>query len=414
MLNVLKSKPELHSAELALVLYLFHGNISAGVSWVILGLTGRELNLLGTPLVAVTMLCAAIALLHHFRRLKLDSLVLIIIFGFLYMVACLNPDSAYQVSRQNLVQVTLLDCIPAYILFRMCRHYDAIWKYAKVTSYVVLFVYAAAFVVYDVGHVYRSFSAGMALPALLFVVEWLYLEKNRTAPFAVLAIALLVVGGRRSSLIAVIILICIILFLKRDFVLLAAVALVGGALYLSFDMVVEQLYYFSSDFGINSRTLRRLMSGEAMEDSHRIDQWAYVLQLILRSPQSALAGLGIAGERSYMLAHFAHMQLQGYPHGLLVELIGHYGIVLGLALDVLLIAVGPYRVFRVINNDRVAMTVVLLFVALVSQLLFQDSYLQNKFFFVYLAILVNFAVGRRGEEATMFDPTFSVGRRTLS
>ena len=395
MLNIFKTKPELHSAELALVLYLFHGNISAGVSWVILGLTGRELDPLGTPLVAATMLCLAVALLHHFRRLRLDSLVLIVAFGFLYMVTCLNPDTAYQVSRQGLVKATFLDCIPAYILFRMCGHYDAIWKYAKVVSYVILAVYAMAFVVYDVGHVYRSFSAGMALPAALFVIEWLSLDKSRMAPLAVLSIVLIVVGGRRSSLIAVLILVCVILFLKRDFVALVAVALVGGILYLSFDIIIEQLYYLSSNLGINSRTLRRVMAGEGMEDSHRFEQWAYVMQLVFQSPQNAVFGLGIAGERNYLITNVMQARAtelsQGYPHGGLVEIIGHYGIFLGLAIEYVLVVYGPSKAFKNTSSDVSRKMILLLSIAFVCPLFFQDSYLQNKFFFLYLAVLFTFA-----------------------
>lgn len=387
MSHSFKLNSKLYSAEFALVIYLFHSLISSGVSWVILGVTGREIDPLEIPLLAITGFAIFVAFLQHFGRLRLDSVAIIGLFFALYLISSFNPDTAYQIRRQNLLQMTFVGCIPAYILFRMTESYEAIWKYAKQIAYLILVVYGAAFFVYDVGHVYRSYSAGMMLPATIFTIEWLYLGKKNMAIPAFLAMLLITVGGRRSSLVAILLLVCVILISKRNFATLIVVVLAGVLFYVSFDYVVERLYYISTSLGIHSRTLRRMVTGDTLEDSHRFEQWAYVFKLIFQSPQYTLFGLGAAGERSYFLKHFIHMELQGYPHGLLVEMIAHYGIFAGLFLDVLLVGIGPYKALQRAETNVPSALVFLMVISLASSLLFQDSYLQNQYFFVYIAVM---------------------------
>lgn len=149
--------------------------------------------------------------------------------------------------------------------------------------------------------------------------------------------------------------------------------------------LLQLLYNICMNFGVRPRILTRIISGTISDDSHRFEQWSYVFELLNSSLNRMLFGLGVAGERSYMLSHFAHMQLQGYPHDIFVEVIGHYGYILGSFFCVMLVYM-PFRAIKFNRQGEDYLKIILFAIAVTSQLIFQDSYLQNKFFFLYLSI----------------------------
>lgn len=383
--------------ELALILYLFHDKITSGFSWIILGVSGNDVSAIGVTLVAVTFWFMLIALVKYYKRIKVDVFLVILFFVMAYTFSLSNPGTVYQIERQGLLEATFAECIPVYLLFRISNNYESMWRYAKKISWIIFSVYGLAFFVYDVGHVYRSYSAGMMLPVAVFVIEWLYDEKKKMVIPVIISVVFITIGGRRSSLIAVLLIVIVVLIIKKNYKMIICGIAAVAIIYFFWEPISNQLYIISVSVGVNSRVLRRMLSGNIIEDSHRFEQWAYVFRLIFSSPKYSILGMGIAGERNYMLNHFSHMVLQGYPHNVIVEIIGHYGIIIGVLMEVILFIVAPIKAFRNFKNNCKKTRILLLVITLTSMLLFQDSYLQSKYFFMYLAVLALAVFNEKGK-----------------
>lgn len=396
MLRIKIANSKIDYPELTLVLLLSYSHIAAGIGWITTGVIGQTFGFVTSILKVIVAFLMLYTIARYIKRVSIDSIVIIVVFVVLYLFSMINDDTYYEVMRQGLLNSTFLDCIPVYVLFRLCANYESFWRYIKYVSWVILTVFTIAFFTYDVGHVYRSFSAGLIIAVGFFTIEWLYKEKRLMLVPSIFSMVLLTIGGRRSSLISVLLGVIIILIFKKDYRKIFFGVLIFAAVYFLYEPLINLLYNISLDMGIRSRVLLKMVSGNAMEDSHRFEQWRYVLQMVFASPLKMMFGLGIAGERYYMLNHFSHMELQGYPHGIIVEIIGHYGIILGVVFEVYLFVIAPVKIFKS-NSGMSNKTIFIYSIVLASALLFQDSYIQNRYFFLYIAILVSF-LGLRKEK----------------
>jgi hypothetical protein len=115
---------------------------------------------------------------------------------------------------------------------------------------------------------------------------------------------------------------------------------------------------------------------------------------LLSDVRKALFGLGVVGERPYLIESFN--MAGGYPHGIVVEIIGHFGFIIGLFLNWLLIIKLPFNTFQRIKTDKDKITIFIFSIALASQLFSQDSYIQNRYFFLYLAVIMSAVLGEKG------------------
>lgn len=387
---------EIFCPEVALVLFMANRFISNGVDWIRLGLGGATSDLLGSAFLAASVFVAAVAIVKNYRRIPADFIYLSLFVGFAYLLSIVaNVDTYREVMRQGLLRTTFFDGLTTYLLVRMTRDRGYIWKGIGVASWVVLMLSVVAFAVYDVGHVYRTYASGMLFATAYFMVEWLYEDRRLMAAPSALGIILSAIGGRRSSLASLLILYVLICANRRRYRLILLGVTLFAAVGVFWDQIISFFINISTTFDINSRVLRRLMTGAISDDSHRFEQWSYVFTLLSKDVGTLLGGLGIAGERHYMLAHFLHMELSGYPHNVNVEMIGHFGVILGPLIEVFTFLVWPVRSFKKANdaNDK---KILIYAMTLSSTLLFQGSYLQNKSFFLYLGCLACILLGDWG------------------
>lgn len=122
---------------------------------------------------------------------------------------------------------------------------------------------------------------------------------------------------------------------------------------------------------IGSRTLSLLIRGRITYDSGRMEMWMEAWKKILEKP---IFGWGIAGDMTYLTSS---------PHNLFLELMLHYGILIGIFFSVLLII---FSIRMLLSADRNAILVIF-FASCFIPLLLSGTYTQTPLFWVY-AVLV--------------------------
>lgn len=387
--------------ELATAVFLAYTNIIAGLNWITNdGLTG--------PIGMIRYLCITYffsmlgyELLKRAGKIPTDILIVFIFFLLAYLISMLNGRSYEIITGQKILINTFLECLPVYISLRLIHDYKKLWNKLLFVSWFVFVLYSISFFVYNVGDTnnYRTFSSGLIFVSGIFLINWLYSNEKKYIFPSVLSIVFIATCGRRSSLVSLVILVAIVLILKKDYKKLFLSMLIAISIALFWESLLLFFYNVCVGFGVRPRILVRILSGTINDDSHRFEQWSYVFNLLGQSAKNAILGLGIAGERSYMLSHFAHMKIYGYPHCILVELIGHFGFIFGPLLEIYLLVVGPIRTIKNHIYSTEYIKIFLFGITIASALLFQDSYLQSKFFFFYLAFIIDNTKERKNVEA---------------
>lgn len=376
--------------EFATALFLAYNNIMAAANWIT-----------DDKLISANEMIRYLAILYFFMALGCELLVrknsipcdILFVFGvflFLYLVSMLNANTYHIIVSQGLLLNTFLEGLSLYAALRLIQNKNKLWHEIVVVSWVVLILYSYSFFVYNVGDTnnYRTFSSGLILVAGVFLTNWLYSNDKKYILPSILSVVFIATCGRRSSLVSLAIIIAVILLLKKDYKKLFACMIILAGLALFWKSLIFLLYDICVGFGVRPRILVRILAGTIEDDSHRFEQWSYVFYLVNQSVKNFFLGLGVAGERYYMLSHFQHMKIYGYPHCILVEMIGHFGMLFGPLIELFLFVVGPIRTFRNNIHDDEYIKLFLFGISIASALLFQDSYLQNKFFFSIWRLLL--------------------------
>lgn len=378
------------SPEISVCFLVFYSSLSSGMNMVLSGMFGRTTNIILDILRIIGFSLLAFGLVCHRKRIHWDFIVLPIILSFLFLLAMINPDTSYEISRQGLISSVFIGAVPIYYSVRLSRRYDRIWAYLKIFAILSFSILFFAFFVANVGSKenYKTYSNDLFLCAAIFLIEWLYNNRRRYSIVAMASIFLIATCGRRSSLVSLILLIAIICVLRKKYKILVGGVLFGLFLMLFWSTILTGLYEFISGFGVRPRILLRIVLGNVTDDSHRFEQWAYVFEMIFSSIGNVFFGLGVVGERHYMLQHFTHMVFQGYPHGIHVELIAHFGLFIGVFLVLFFFVLGPVRFIKKYAQNSNQLPFFLLSFTLLTVLLLQDSYIQSRWFFMYLAMLI--------------------------
>ena len=386
-------------AEVAASFLISYNALSNGISWLLSGIIGSTINLI-TAFQIVMILLLVITIIKFIRNIPIDFFWVFFFFIFAYLISMLsNTNNYYEIIRQNLLYKTFIASMPIYLMIRLTTNLSSVWDYLKYFSYIILITYAIDFFLIDTYELYRTYSAGLIISSAFFLIEWISSDNKTLSYLSIISILFLVLGGRRSTLVSIFLLFVLacLLFRKTKYIIIGIVVFI--LLFLFLEPLLNFLYNFSLSHGINSRFLRRILIGSLGNDNHRFEQWAYVFELLFTDIKRTLFGLGIAGERHYMLDHFPHMQLQGYPHNVVVEIFGHFGIVIGFILNLFLIVIMPIRSIKITRNklDYTEAKMLLFSITLFSVLLLQGSYIQSEYFFLYLGFMISIILSNKNE-----------------
>lgn len=324
--------------------------------------------------------------LFHERRYVLRAinkiLVLEVLFAVLLMISVFRYPSVSNVIIKRCLW-TLLFCIPLYAMSLKVTNRMIVIEKTKKASFIVVvcvFLMFASYIINRGGTDYNM-SMGYAIlyPALYhlsktYMNRWYWI-------LVVLELVIILVYGSRGPLLCFGVFF-ILFFVFRDgknrslyrLAALAALLFFLIIFFLFSNHILSFIAMIISHFGIQSRTLNMLLNSRIALHGTREVIWRQTWVHILEKP---LFGWGIAGELSYMVS---------YPHLVFLELLLHYGVVVGLPVCISIV----YRI--IVNLIRTKMCDIPILILLCSgfvPLLLSDTYLNMPSFWILLAFCSN-------------------------
>ena len=169
-------------------------------------------------------------------------------------------------------------------------------------------------------------------------------------------------------------------------ILLAAVAIIFGNL---IEILIEFARDLASDLGLSTRVLDKYQSGTFAVSDGRVDIREKVMAALAEEP---ILGLGIYGDR-----HVAGGQ---YAHNVFVEILAHYGYLIG-AIFLICLAVLLLRALRFVHKKKESdsLLILLLLLGCNLKLFVSGTYIAEPFFFLLIGYAASLVRRKRYLEA---------------
>lgn len=224
-----------------------------------------------------------------------------------------------------------------------------------------------------------SMSGGYALVLQLLIVLDHYFKEKKIYDLIVVIIDFIVITifGSRGPILCVFTLIALYIIFSHQLSYIKRLALVLLCAIISLFIftyrinLINYLIDLTNNWGIQSRTIRMLLSNTLVNDSGRIAIREYYYGLINKKP---LIGYGLMG---------GWISPDMYPHNFFVEIILSFGILFGSILIVILLLITIRAV--VINNDSTQRLSHIMF-AYCTSLLLSGSFTSTPEFFLLIAL----------------------------
>lgn len=323
-----------------------------------------------------------------FRSAILEIVILEIGFIVLMGISILNYPNASSAIVKRCIW-TLAFCIPLFCVGKKVEDHDLFFSQAKKGCIYVLIIAAFQFLRhtgvdssqfdYDV-----STSYALVFPTIFHISR--LKEKKIYYLLIILELAIILLYGSRGPLLCVgsYILIRIILtkpksakaqLLKIMVIFLIIFSVVG------YEQVINIISDISKSLGISSRTISLLTRSKISYNSGRDDLWEMVIDKIKEKPY---LGWGVAGDQSFMVS---------YPHQLFLELVLHFGIIIGSFLGLWIV----YKIMKKIITVRFQDKALVAFLCTgFIPLMLSDTYLDNVYFWLLMAfcggLKINFTI----------------------
>ncbi len=376
--------------------------------------TGNELfNMLGIRTVLDTavmyialVLSVAFAMflyLRDYKKLKADSLCLYLAFIIAYILSFLMfpKNQTYLFTglgdyTANPLYTVFIYSLPGYVFVRELKSYDCFKDIMTKLSYVVVVLSCLVYFLSPGSSAtqYMVFSYNMLVP--LFFVIMHKPQKRRILHYVTVSLGsfAFVFGGARGAMIFFILALVVMYvgtFKPGIKNLIVCSALAAGGIAFSFFKTGALMFVasFLESLGITSRNLVSILNSQLFNDNARLLLYRESLNNI------GIMGKGIMGDR---------VELGIYPHSLFLELMYHFGTVLGAVLIALLCWYVGRALFR--KNSAEFTYIVMLLPCGFLKLMVTGSYFgQESAFYILLGLCVNALLRSKKNEDTDNKPS---------
>ena len=349
------------------------------------------LDLIETPSAArvqlISKLLVAMVFVYAFpviwKRSKIKLLGTYYLWSFIFLLHYLIfPGN--RMYMHELIFPLFFMCLPALIYSWSIYNWGVLKKMMERASIFVFWMGIVLTVLIlsgraSIGAYSMSLSYYMLLPALMFTNDSFNSFSLKSLVYALLSIIIILALGSRGAMMCLVVFVFLKLFrpgrklgYKELFSYLVLIA--AGLFVLVFiEDILEYLNNFLLQFGVRSRTiLLFLRPGIYMSGRDRL--YEIVWKEVLTHP---ILGLGLAGDRPL---------IGGYVHNFFIEIIAHFGFLLGSLLLVLFIVL-MLRALMAKDLKRYEMLIVWMCLGFVP-LQVSSSYLINMNFWILLGLIL--------------------------
>ena len=289
----------------------------------------------------------------------------------------------------------LLKSVPWILITYAIRDFRLINKYLYISSYIIMLsvllnVYLFKTTIYT-GLSYTQEYTYMVLPVAIIAISSIFnrIRVHNTILFLVSAVFLFSMGARGPlfSLFLYIIL-KLILYCKTNIKkMMRVIPLITASIILViifFKDILNSALILFQKLNLGTRSILRILEGTFFDDINRVLLVKHSRNLIIKYP---LFGVGLGTDRIYlaqkMNLDFASGNTGWYPHNIFLEIILHFGIIIGAILIIYMIKVFFTVIFK--NRDKDAVNVICIFMGIgFFPLLISGSYLTSPLFYALM------------------------------
>lgn len=324
------------------------------------------------------------------KLMKTNKILIILV----YLFALTLFLSQYMVFIENrlylkeLIFPIFFMCLPLFVISLNINKMDTLMSVMKKSSFII-YLFAILLSVEDligivnIGEYSGPLSNYLLIPTLIFLNNSIDKLSIKYLVLSFVSLFFILVLGSRGSILCIIIFLIIrTLFAKSNnkytnylVRLLTILSIIIFAF--TYKDILNKLYIFLLKNGIESRTLHLFLSDE-LYLSGRDNIYSVLIKYIFEHP---IMGFGIGGDRRILSGEAV------YAHNIIIELIGNFGLLLGLFLLFLLFITISYALlkFKNINKNIIIIWISLGFV----HLFISSSYLIEMKFWIFIGLLIN-------------------------
>lgn len=332
--------------------------------------------------------CAFIIIIKN--KIKFDDILLILFLVFSYMIMSLfyTENKVYFLQVSPLIKYFSM----AYFVIRAdIIKFDELKKWlvmlARILTVVLLLSLLSNLDSVRVGAIYMEFANAISINIALLVYSGIIENKKIDIILSVISLFALLIYGSRGALLTLCLLIGYMAWLKNKNTKKVIIGLVIGIILIIIGpyIVVEMLNRLTNA-GIESRTVKTMISGEFLASSSRLKIYKYLISVL---KDNFLFGIGICGDRYYLPKNFSGVDAS-YAHNLLLELLLDYGVIIGTVIIILIVSILMKGFIREKDVYKKGFFSVFVFISVV-QLMVSRSWLSEQNLFVLLALLFTYS-----------------------
>lgn len=299
--------------------------------------------------------------------------VIVLFFFFTYLI---HPEYKYWYEREDYGVIAYVlrpdNGLFIYLILRLMNNPSEIIKYIKCSGWIMYVWYGRQLLQALVRgywidttnrgyEIHMSYNLSLGYNILLFVLVFMFcvLEKKRLSDFlgAGVGIAITLLAGSRGPFLDIAIFILLYIIVKFTKSRKKITFILGGGLIVIFGIIALPYLLTSisgllENWGLSSRFITKLMSGDIMDDSGRTQIWLAAVNMIKENP----LGYGAMGSRHviYQYIYVAH------PHQFFLELLIDFGVILGTVIIAFLGTISIWTI-RIRGNDEWRMVFIIFF-----------------------------------------------------
>lgn len=320
------------------------------------------------------------------------AIIIFILAWFLMTIIIIGDYYDYFI---EIGRIFLVASAPWIFVAYAVRDYKLFKKYLNIVALIIVISILANLFVFKTDvfaeSSYTQYYTYAILPAAIIFCSNLFDRINAIDLVLVtFSVLFMLAMGARGPLLCVLLFVLLKLMVnyrlqpKKALLVNTVLIVAGVTLYNYFYQILNFLLGILQNLNLSIRTVTRLIEGTFLEDNARNLLSKYSLDLIKDHP---LLGVGIGNDRillaSKMQAGSMNEIIGWYPHNIFLEVVLHFGFVIGGVIILYMVKVIFTAIFQ--NPDKEAVDIICIFTGVgFFPLLFSGSYFTSSLFFALM------------------------------
>ncbi|MGJ5715825.1 O-antigen ligase family protein [Staphylococcus equorum] len=289
---------------------------------------------------------------------------------------------------QNLIFPFFFMCLPLFLISLKIRDFET-FKNIMFKASAIIYIFGITLSIedilgiVDIGTYSGPLSNYLLIPTIVFIEKFIDKGHIKCLILSIVSIFFILVLGSRGAILCILFFIAIkFIFLNsknkaHNIIIKTLVGLFISFILLNYRSMLNMIYIMLSDFGIKSRTIQLFLK-EDIYLSGRENLYSKLIDYILNNP---ILGFGIAGDRKILSGEAV------YAHNIFIEVIGNFGLFLGLLMVIVFITLVLYSLFN-IKGEKKKILIIWLSIGFIH-LFISSSYLIEMKFWILFGFMIN-------------------------